>query len=63
MTCSRCAGLIVEAHLVDEHGDIWAGYRCVRCGDYFDETILHHRSRSTPPEPAREHTLPVYRGT
>lgn len=63
MTCSRCRGLLVHAHLVDDDGEIWTGLRCVTCGDYQDETILYHRSLPTPPEPKREHVLPVYRGS
>jgi hypothetical protein len=48
---------------VDDDGEIWTGLRCVTCGDYQDETILYHRSLPTPPEPKREHVLPVYRGS
>lgn len=63
MTCRRCHGLMVSAHAVDETGEVWSGLRCVICGDYQDATILYHRSLTTPPEPKREHVLPVYRGT
>ena len=61
-TCTRCHGLIVSAHAVDETGEIWSGVRCVICGDSQDDTILHHRSLPEPPEPKRGHATPVYRG-
>lgn len=63
MTCQRCGGLVVSAHAVDEDGEIWTGVRCAICGDYQDDVILHHRSLPVPPEPKREHVLPIFRGT
>lgn len=50
MSCRRCKGLVVKTYGLDVGGtcepvmiELW---RCVQCGDIFDEQILkNHRKR------------------
>jgi hypothetical protein len=60
VTCGRCQGLLILTDTV-EQDTVWTGSRCPICGDRIDRVILQHRRMWPPPEPAREHVLPVYR--
>lgn len=50
MTCERCEGLMVSEKICDLQGmnsDLCVnGYRCLRCGNIVDATILENRRRS-----------------
>ncbi|HEX5647933.1 MAG TPA: hypothetical protein VFX56_13265 [Nitrospira sp.] len=51
MTCLRCQGLMVEAHLFDydgSYGHMWAtSFRCMNCGHVHDSVITEN-SKSHP---------------
>lgn len=45
--CVRCGGTMVESYddvaSPDDTGKDVVGWRCVNCGDYVDELVLHNR--------------------
>ena len=43
MRCERCDGCVVETKAYDEEAAIWL-WRCLNCGDRFDDTIRFRRS-------------------
>jgi hypothetical protein len=47
MTCSRCCGLMLEAHCLDFEGAYGqmrrTSWRCVNCGRVHDSVIEQHR--------------------
>lgn len=42
MICIRCGGKVIPQKFYGEEG-IFDGWRCIMCGDVFDEVILEHR--------------------
>jgi hypothetical protein len=42
MCCPKCGGKVTPEKLHTEQG-LFDGWRCIMCGDVFDELILEHR--------------------
>lgn len=42
MVCPRCGGKVIPEKFYGDQG-IFDGWRCIMCGDVFDEQILEHR--------------------
>ena len=48
-----------ETKAYDEEAAIWL-WRCINCGDRFDDTIRFHRALPKPPEPRHDAGLPTF---
>lgn len=49
MKCNRCSGLVIPERLYAIEA-IFEGYKCIACGEVFDEVVLRNRHErfSTP---------------
>jgi RNA polymerase sigma-32 factor len=49
MRCNRCSGLVIRERLYAPEA-IFEGYKCIACGEVFDEVVLRNRHErfSTP---------------
>ena len=45
MTCPRCGARMIQEDFYEESEKI-VSWRCYRCGEYLDETILQNRQES-----------------
>ena len=48
MNCTRCKSLMIRDFFLGENSATMLGYRCLPCGEFFDEVILNNRQ--TPPK-------------
>jgi hypothetical protein len=42
MKCNRCSGLVIPERLYSAEA-IFDGWKCIACGEVFDEVVLHNR--------------------
>lgn len=42
MRCVRCTGLVIPERIYAVEA-IFNGYKCIACGEVFDDVVLHNR--------------------
>lgn len=42
MKCARCTGLVIRERIYTTEA-VYEGWKCVVCGEAFDEVVLHNR--------------------
>jgi len=57
MRCARCSGLVIPERIYATEA-VYEGWKCIVCGEAFDEVVLHNRlnhfgSPMTEKRPAR----------
>ena len=48
MKCNRCSGVIIPERVYGYEA-IFEGWKCVSCGEVFDELVLRNRERLPKP--------------
>ena len=61
MNCHRCHGLMVQDRAYDLQNsplycEVW---RCISCGNMFDDQMLSNKHNGLPRQQVREHTFPI----
>ena len=50
MRCVRCSGLVIPERIYAAEA-VFEGYKCITCGEAFDDVVLHnrHEGLNAPP--------------